>query len=105
MGLHRSVEITSDGELTATDERTKQTVTTQLSKEQMDELQKLISTASYVTPEMPMICADCFVYEVTIERESGKPWVASVDDTSIADSGLAPLIEYVRDLMDKALKS
>jgi hypothetical protein len=104
MGLHRSVEITSAGRLTATDERTKQTVTLQLSKEQMADLQKLISAASYVTPEVPMVCADCFVYEMSIERGTGKPWMASVDDTSIADSGLAPLIEYVRTLMEKALK-
>lgn len=104
MGLHRSVEITSVGTLTATDERTRQNVTIQLSRQQLADLQKFISAASYVTPEVPMVCADCFVYEVTIERESGKPWTASVDDTSIADSGLSPLIEYVRTLMEKALK-
>jgi hypothetical protein len=105
MGLRRTVEITNAGQMTVTDERADKTVSTQLSKDELVQLQKLVSEASYTAPKTPMGCADCFIYEVTIQRGAGKPFTATVDDTSIEASGMSPLVTFVRTLMEKALKS
>lgn len=105
MGLRRTAEITSAGLMTVTDERAGKRVSTQLSKDELAQLQKLVSEASYTAPKTPMGCADCFIYEVTIQRGAGKPFTVTVDDTSIEASGMSPLVTFVRTLMEKALKS
>lgn len=105
MGLMRLVDITSNGQMTVTDQRTEKTVTLKLSKDELTKLRTLVAQASYAAPKIPMSCADCFVFEVTLERDSGGPLTATVDEINLADSGLAALINYLRGLMDKALQS
>lgn len=105
MGLMRLVDVASDGQMTVTDQRNNKTVTVKLTREELTKLRTLVAEASYAAPKIPMSCADCFVFEVTLERDSGGPLSATVDDTHLADSGLAALINYLRGLMDKALQS
>jgi hypothetical protein len=105
MGLMRLVDITSDGQMTVTDQRTNKTVTVELTRDELSELRTRVAQASYAAPKIPMSCADCFIFEVALERDSGGPLTATVDETNLADSGLATLINFVRGLMEKALKS
>ena len=104
MGLRRSVEISSDGTMTVTDERTKKTVTAQLGDDDLARLKDLLSTMAYTDLKSPAVCADCFVYALSVDRGSGKPWTVTLDDMSLDSSGLSDLIGLVRGLMDKALQ-
>lgn len=105
MGLMRSVDITDDGQMTVTDQRTNKTVSMKLTKEELTRLRELVAQASYSAPKIPMSCADCFIYDLNLERDAGGPLAATVDEVNLADSGLAPLVNFVRALMDKALQS
>lgn len=105
MGLRRSVEISSDGQMTVTDERTKKTVTVQLSDDDLSRLKTMLSTMVYTDFKSPAVCADCFVYDLSVDRGSGKPLTVTLDDMSLEGSGLTDLISLIRGLMDKALRS
>lgn len=105
MGLRRSVEISSDGQMTVTDERTKKTVAVQLSDDDLSRLEAMLSTMAYTDFKSPAVCADCFVYDLSVDRGSGKPLTVTLDDMSLEGSGLTDLISLIRGLMDKALRS
>ena len=105
MGLSRSIEVSSDGTYMVTDEREKNTVEGQLSSDELASLRDLLTTtASFSPPSGPTaVCADCFVYAIEIDG-AGKPFNVQVDDTTIAASGLEPLVTFLRGIMEKALK-
>lgn len=105
MGLLRTMEISSDGSYTVTDERSNQTATKTLGPEELQELTRLISSAQYIAPSKPngMVCADCFVYDLEI-KGSDSTLTVQLNDISLPDSGMAPVIAHLRGLMDKALK-
>ena len=85
MGLLRTMEISSDGSYTVTDERSNQTATKTLGPEELQELTRLISSAQYIAPSKP---------NLTVQ----------LNDISLPDSGMAPVIAHLRGLIDKALK-
>ncbi len=105
MGLLRTMEISSDGSYTVTDERSSQTVTKTLGPEELQELTRLISSTQYIAPSGPngMVCADCFVYDLEI-KGSDSTLTVQLNDISLPDSGMAPVIAHLRGLIDKALK-
>lgn len=105
MGLLRSLDITSDGRMTVTDQRANRTVSRELTGGELSQLRELVAQASYTAPKNPTNCADCFLYEVTLERDAGSPLTARLDDMNLPDSGLAALIDFARVLMGEALKS
>jgi hypothetical protein len=104
MGLSRSIEISSDGTFTITDDRDNQTIKGQLSSSQMTQLRKLVTTATIkpVTQPDQTGCADCFVYALEI-NEAGKPFTVQLNDITLPESGLESLVLFLRDLMDKSL--
>jgi hypothetical protein len=104
MGLSRSVEISSDGKFTATDDRTNQTVEGELSSGELTELHGLVTTANIkpVTQPEQTGCADCFVYALEING-TGKPFSVQLNDITLPESGLESLVLFLRDLMDKSL--
>jgi len=104
MGLSRTLEITSDGQVTAVDERSAKTNTVQLTADELTKLQTMIAESSFTAPSMPTGCADCFIYNVEIDSGSGKPFTFQVDDTSIDASGMGPLVHYLYGLIQRALK-
>lgn len=105
MGLSRSVEVTSDGEYTVVDERTNKTVTGELTANELSELNELVMNSNYVPATKPdgMGCADCFVYDFEIQV-NGEKLSVQLNDVSLPKSGLEPMVSYLRDLMDTALK-
>lgn len=105
MGLRRSVVISNGGQLSVTDERAGRTVTLQLADDDLVRLESLLAQMDYLEVRSPAVCADCFVYDLSLERGDGRPWSVTLDDMSLDGSGLADLVGFVRTLMDEALKN
>lgn len=103
MGLMRSVEVSSDGKYSVTDERTGKTVNGALGETELEELNELVTSASYTPPSPAGVCADCFIYEIDLQI-GGNQADIQLDDLVLADSGMEPLVEYLRKFMDTALK-
>jgi hypothetical protein len=104
MGLHRTLDITSDGQVTVVDERSAKTATVQLAADELSKLQTLVADSSFAASSLPTGCADCFIYNVEISSGKGKPFTVQVDDTNIDTSGMGPLVRYLSELMGRALK-
>lgn len=104
MGLNRTLEITSDGQVAAVDERSSKKATIQLTADELTNLETLIAESSFTAPAVPTGCADCFIYNVEIDSGAGKPFAVQMDDTSIDASGMGPLARYLNSLIQRALK-
>lgn len=103
-GFDRALTVNSSGQATVTDVRTGKTAEVKLSAEQLSQLQQLAAKAVFQPSAEPGVCADCFVYTLEIDSGTGIPFTAQVDDTNLEASGLAPLIDFLRSVMDNALK-
>jgi hypothetical protein len=104
-GVQLNLEVTSAGQLTATDERSGRTVTQTLSAETMVELRRLIAQAGVSgAGGNPSACADCFVYDLMLKSDSGTIQMRA-DDVTLGDSKAQALISYLRTLRDSALAS
>jgi len=102
MGMMRSVQVFSDGVYTVTDSRTDRTITSSLANTEIVGLQGMITEADFIIPKPSGVCADCFVYNLESEWE-GKKVVVELDDLSLPESDLEPLVTYLRNLMDSTL--
>jgi hypothetical protein len=103
MGLSRSIEISSDGTYKVIELRALLTNEGKLSSSELKELKQLISSLEYVPNDKPYGCADCFIYDIEITRGTGKPFSARVDDVTLEDSGLSPLVTALRKIIDREL--
>src|SRR5512143_1138369 len=105
MGMMREMEISSDGQFKITDDRTGKTVSGQLTADQLTQLKNLVSGSAYRRSSVSTSCADCFNYTVEIDSSTGQRIVAQADDVSLQASGMSSLIEFLRTLMQDALKN
>ncbi len=104
-GVLLSVEVSSDGHLTAQDERARQSAAETLPDETMARLAELISGTNLSPGAGPSAgCADCFIYDLEI-RSDGRTVEMRVDDVTLGASGAADLVALLRELRDKALRS
>jgi hypothetical protein len=104
MGLMRSIAINSDGEFTATDERSDKTVTGQLTNAEFTEIRTLITGMQYIEPPRPnAVCADCFVYAYQIQRGDERISI-QLDDITLPGSGLESLTGSLVKLLDAKLR-
>ena len=105
MGLSRSIDASSNGSYTVTDERTNKTVNGELDTDELSKLTTLISFAKYSPAVRPdgMACADCFIYNLEIHGGNGN-FRANLNDISLPNSGLASLVDTLRGIIDSALK-
>jgi len=104
-GLSRSIEVSSDGKYTVVDERANKTITGELTANELVELNELVATSNYVPAAKPdgSVCADCFVYDLEIQV-NGEKLSVQLNDFTLTNSGLEPLVTYLRGLIDTALK-
>jgi hypothetical protein len=102
-GVLLTIQITSDGKLEAQDHRSGRSVARELTPETVAQLGTLVSQLRIAggTPP-PSACADCFLYDLELESATGTTRVHA-DDTSMADSGAAAVIGFLRQLGDNAL--
>jgi hypothetical protein len=106
MGLSRSIEISSDGKFTVVDDRANKTITGEYSSDELSKIKERVSNSEYIAENGPnsMICADCFVYDLEIQG-NGEIFTVQLSDISLPNSGLESLVNYLRNLIDTALKS
>lgn len=104
MGLRRSVEISSDGKYTVTDERMNKSVSGVLPTNELTTLTRTVSALrmDLQTPEQS-VCADCFIYEIEIQSND-ETISLQLDDITLPDSGMEPLISSLITIMNTALK-
>ena len=102
MGLLRTIEISSDGSYVVMDERAGRTEQGQLSPEELASLVMRVSSMLYSAAAGPYSCADCFIYDIEIFGAE-KPFTARVDDVTLEESGLGPLVTDLRAIIDREL--
>jgi hypothetical protein len=104
MGMLRTVEILHNGKLTVTDDRARKSVNGQLSTTDLLELTDLVASLSFASPSKPgKGCADCFIYTIEISTPIGTTTMQA-NDITLLDSGMEPLVTFLRDVMDSVLK-
>lgn len=102
-GLQRTLTVTSDGQVTALEMRSDRSGSLQLSPGELAALEQLVAASSFVRPtRTDSGCADCFLYDLQIQSPAGSVGF-QLDDVTLPDSGLQPLVAYLVDLMDQAL--
>ncbi len=104
MGLSRSIDITSDGQYTVVDERASDPILRVLSAEELSKLTTQIAALEAVPGDMPdgSGCADCFLYDLEIER-NGEKMAIQLNDINLPNSGFEPLVTYLQSLINAAL--
>lgn len=103
MGLSRSIEINSTGNYIVIEHRTNETFTGQLAQNDLDNLIQIVDSTTFSQNTKPYGCADCFVYDIQIMGTDGK-FSAQVDDVTIGESGLEPLVTALRKIIEQELK-
>lgn len=103
-GVSLTVKISSNGQLSAEDQRSHRSVSQILSSQTITRLNQLVSGTSVSAGNSPQSgCADCFIYDLEIQSEESDFHV-HVDDVTLKDSGAADLISYMIKLRDDALR-
>lgn len=104
-GVNLGLQIASDGQLTAQDNRSGKSVTGQLDAATLRKLSGLVSSVALAGSQSPgSSCADCFLYDVQI-TSAGRTTHIQADDTTLGSSGAQELIALLQQLRDNALKS
>ena len=100
-GLNRELELSSTGELSASDRRRDTHVTARVSSDEIAKIGSLIP-ATPASPAGKSGCADCFLYDVTLFLRE-RSVVVRTDDISLAGSNIEPLVRSLVALLDRAL--
>jgi hypothetical protein len=104
-GVHLVIQVTSAGEMNAEDQRAGRFASLPLQPGELAELDRLRQgLTSERSARLPSACADCFNYDLEIASPAGIIRVQA-DDTTLAASGAQTLIEYLREMRDRALSS
>jgi hypothetical protein len=103
IGISRTIDVTSEGQMTASDKRSGATANRVLSPEEIQAIGKLYSQAlSAEQPLQPSACADCYIYDLDLTSDA-KTVNIHLDDTNLSGSAAEPLVTYLRQLRDSAL--
>jgi hypothetical protein len=102
-GLMRTIEVKADGRYTVADQRAGNTASGELTEDELARLEEMLSTLEFSTSKNPSACADCFVYDIEI-ISGGQKMIVNADDVTLGDSGVGPLAQFLRGIMDSALQ-
>jgi hypothetical protein len=104
-GVRFHLEISSDGRLSAENQKTGQRVTQDLDAATLEKLSGLVSALASSAPQAPQQsnCADCFLYDLRVTSGARSVHVQA-DDTTLGASGARELIALLMQLRDAALK-
>lgn len=101
-GVQRGIKISSTGEVIIHGGNNNLQGQVQLSREDIEKFSRLINEIKEVRVQAnPPACADCFQYELNVSI-NGKHFQATVNDLNLQDSGVAPLINEMENLLAKA---
>ncbi len=102
-GVLLTVEVSSDGQLKAEDQRSQRNASKILPSQTTVELEGLVNNAIVSTKRVPQsACADCFIYDLEI-HSGDKIIQIHVDDATINDSSAQGLITTLLKIRDEAL--
>lgn len=102
-GVQLSIEISSNGQLRAEDQRSHRIVTQTLPPQTITKIHQLIANTSVSVTGVPQSgCADCFIYDLEIQTEESDYHI-NVDDVTMKNSNAADLIASLSKLRDGAL--
>ena len=104
-GVKLIAQVSSDGRLTAEDQRSGRSVSQTLPPEAVAQIAAQVPHVMQGTRVRPNSgCADCFLYR--LEFTSGGQTVSlEADDTTLSDSGAAELVKLLQQLRDQALRT
>jgi hypothetical protein len=100
-GLDRQLDLSSTGELTASDRRRDAHVTARVAAGDIAQINSLIPVAAVASANRTG-CADCLLYDLTLHAH-GQSVVVHLDDITLGRSGVEPLIRSLLTLLDRAL--
>ncbi len=105
MGLSRSIEVSSNGKFTVVDEQADKTITGELSADELLKVNEQVLSSEYISATKPdgMGCADCFIYDLKIQRDEEK-FAVQLNDITLPNSGLEALVTHLRGLIETNLK-
>ena len=102
-GIMLTVEVLSDGKITAEDPRSGKSEKRDLTTDELAELKRLVSSAKISPNAAPYPgCADCFIYTLEV-NSNGNLSRIQVDDITLKDSGALELVTYLRKLRNGLL--
>jgi hypothetical protein len=104
-GVNLTVQVSSDGTLTAENQRAGSSAKQTLAPETVGQLASQVPSLLQVTPAAPRSgCADCFLYRLEFTTD-GKTARVEADDMTLSGSGVAELVKLLQQLRDRALSS
>lgn len=98
-GVSRTLEISSSGEMTITEERINRKDITQLPADKLATLKELVAASEYRLVSQPMACNDCFIFNLQIENDSEK-FQMQIDQINLSDTGLEPLVGFLGEILN-----
>ena len=102
-GVLLTVDVSSDGQLKADDQRSQRSASKILPSQTIAELKGLVFNTVASTIRVPQsACADCFIYDLEIQSE-GKVIKIQVDDVTVNGSSVQGLITTLLKIRDEAL--
>jgi DNA-directed RNA polymerase specialized sigma54-like protein len=105
MGLSHTIEISSDGMFTVTNNLANKSVIGELPVDELAKLEEqVMALESIPTSRIDgMNCADCFVYDLEVHKNA-KRFAVQLNDITLPGSGYELFIGQLLGLMDKALE-
>jgi hypothetical protein len=100
-GLERSLEITSGGQLIATDRRRALRVSARVPSRELADIAATVGMLMAVDARRDSRCADCLVYRLEINGDN-KHRVLTFDDVTLRDTTLEPLVTGLTSLLTRA---
>ena len=100
-GVDQRLELASTGSLTARDRRRDMAVAAKISSDDVARIGALIADLKAVPAAGRSTCPDCLTYDLEI-RTGGKSLVFRLNDGSLPNSGLEPLVQTLRSLLSGA---
>lgn len=102
-GVMQSIEVDANGNYTVKDERSASVNQGKLPAEELSKLEELVAALEITAPQSRSTCADCFLYAIEVQS-NGKKMIVNADDMTLEETGIEPLAQFLRELMDLALK-
>jgi hypothetical protein len=104
-GVLRTIQVSSDGQFTARDDRSARSIAGALPPESLGKLDRLLAGIKAPTASAgPSGCADCFIYDLELTAPDRTVHI-HVDDVSIEASGAQEVIAFLSQIRDSALLS
>lgn len=101
-GFDRTLDVTSTGSAKAVDRRRTRQVDRQLSRDEIQEIDRLAASVTSFDGSARTQCRDCFTYSLDLER-SGQRVTVRVADDRLAETNARPLITSVTRILNRLL--